>query len=155
MTMALAALTAAGVFAQTTSTTTTRSFSYPPAGLGSSETAQLTVLNKATASSSGAAASCTGSLAFVSVSGATIGTATSFTVTSGQISSVSLPFSRVGATGLRTEIVGVVSLTTTSGSNVPCELVTSLETYDTSSGATHLHLDQNGGLEGPGPGGRN
>jgi hypothetical protein len=75
-------------------------------------------------------------------------------VTSGQISSVSLPFAKVGATGLRTEIVGVVTLTTTSGSSIPCELVASLETYDTSSGATHLHLDQNGGLEGPGPEGR-
>jgi hypothetical protein len=69
---------------------------------------------------------------------------------------VSLPFTKVGATGLRSEIVGVVSLTTTSTSNVPCDLAASLETYDTSTGATHLHLDQNAGYEGqgqgPGPG---
>jgi hypothetical protein len=59
----------------------------------------------------------------------------------------------VGATGLRTEIRGVVTLTITSG--VPCELETSLETYDTTTGATHVHLAQSGGFEGPGPGGRN
>jgi hypothetical protein len=152
MTLTLAALTAAGAFAQTTSTTATRSFSFPPVGLGSSETAQVSVLNSATASSSGTAASCTGSISFVNASGSAIGTATSFTVTSGQIFSVSLPFTKVGATGLRTEIVGVVSLTTTSTSNVPCDLSASLETYDTSTGATHLHLDQNAGYGGQGPG---
>jgi len=31
----------------------------------------------------------------------------------------------------------VVSLTTTSGSNVPCNLSPSVETYDTTSGVTH------------------
>jgi hypothetical protein len=153
-TLSLAALTAACAFAQTTtsSSTTTRSFSYPPVGLGSSETAQLNVVNEASASSSGTAASCTGTLSFVNASGTAIGTATSFTVPSGQIASASLPFSRVGATGIRTEIRGVVTLTTTTGSGVPCSLATSLETFDTSSGATHLHLDQGGGLEGGGPG---
>jgi hypothetical protein len=47
-----------------------------------------------------------------------------------------------------------VSLTVTSGSNVPCDLVTSLETFDTTSGATHLHLDEGGGLDGGHPAGR-
>ena len=152
--LALVTLTAACALAQTTTTgtTTTRSFTYPPVGLGSSETAQLNVVNDATTSSSGTAASCTGTIAFLNASGTAIGTATSFTVTSGQIASASLPFSRVGATGIRTEIRGVITLTTTTGSGVPCSLASSLETFDTSSGATHLHLDQGGGLEGGGPG---
>ena len=152
-TFALAALTAVGAFAQTTtSTTSTRSFTYPPVGLGSSETAQVNVVNIASNSSSGTAASCTGSISFVNAAGTAIGSATSFTVTSGQIATATLAFSRVGATGVRTEVRAVVSLTVTSGSNVPCDLVTSLETFDTTSGATHLHLDEGGGLEGGHPG---
>ncbi|HTS31883.1 MAG TPA: hypothetical protein VMH81_38700 [Bryobacteraceae bacterium] len=157
-TLALVALTAAGAFAQTsTSTSTTRSFDYPPVGLGSTETAQVNVLNRASASSSGTAASCTGTISFVNTSGTTIGTASPFTVGSGQIATATLPFSKAGATGVRTEFVAVVTLTVSSTSNAPCELVTSLETYDSTTGATHLHLDEGGGLYGggPGPGGRN
>jgi hypothetical protein len=152
-TFALTALTAACAFAQTTSTTTsTRSFTYPPIGLGSTETAQVNVVNDATASSSGTAASCTGTISFLNSAGTAIGTATPFTVTSGQIASASVTFAKVGATGVRTEIRGVVTLTATSGSGVPCSLASSLETYDSTTGATHLHLDQGGGLEGePGP----
>ncbi|HLK64104.1 MAG TPA: hypothetical protein VKU19_11730 [Bryobacteraceae bacterium] len=154
--IALVALSAAGAFAQTSSSNTvTRSLTSPPIGLGSSETAQVNVVNTASNSSSGTAASCTGSISFVNASGTTIGTASTFTVTTGQISAATLPFSRVGATGVRTEVRAVVSLTFTSGSNVPCDLVTSFETFDTASGATHLHLEQSGGIEGPGFGGRN
>jgi hypothetical protein len=135
---ALAAL-AAGAAAQTaTAPTRTRQFSYPPVGLAASETAQVNVVNVAGASSNGTAASCTGTITFLNSSGATIGTATPFTVTSGQIFSAPLPFNKVGASGTRTEIRGVVALTVTPGSGVPCALTSSLETYDTGSGATHV-----------------
>jgi len=151
MALAMAAWSAAGAFAQTTTTTSSRSLSYPPVGLASSETAQLNVVNTAAASSTGTAASCIGSLSFFNPAGTLIGTATTFTVGTGQIFSATLPFTRVGATGLRTEVRGVVTLTITSGS--PCSLVTSYETYDTASGATHVHLE-GGGLEGFSNGGR-
>lgn len=151
--LAMAAWSAAGSFAQTTTTTSSRSLSYPPVGLASSETAQLNVVNTAAPSSTGTAASCTGSISFFNAAGTPIGTATTFTVGTGQIFSGTLPFTRVGATGLRTEVRGVVTLTVTSGSTVPCSLVTSYETYDTASGSTHVHLE-GGGLEGYQNGGR-
>jgi len=141
------AWTAAIGSAQTTSSTVTRSFDFPPVGLASSETAQVNVVNTASASSSGTAASCTGSISFVNSTGATIGTATSFTVGSGQISSVSLPFTKTAATGGRTEVRGVVSLTITSGSTAPCALTTSFETYDTTTGVTHVYLTQAGAID--------
>src|SRR5579859_6071398 len=102
---ATAALAAAAM-AQTTTTssTSTRQSTSAPIGLGSTETAQVNVVNTATASSSGTAASCTGSISFLNASGATIGTATPFTVTSGQIFSATLPFTKAGASGTRTEI---------------------------------------------------
>jgi hypothetical protein len=124
--------------AQTTSsTTTTRSSSLPAIGLASSETAQINVTNLAGASARGTAASCTGSISFLNASGTTIGTATPFTVTSGQTFSAKLPYATTAASG-RTVVRGVVSLTTTSGT--PCALTTTLETYDTTTGVTHIFL---------------
>lgn len=140
----------------TTNTTVTRQSSYAPTGLATSETAQVNVTNTATASSNGTAASCTGTISFLNSSGTAIGTATSFTVTSGQTFSVTLPFSKVGASGSRTVIRGVISLTETSG--VPCELSWSMETYDSTSGASHTYqagggIDLGGGPSyGPGNG---
>src|SRR5689334_8458527 len=101
----LAAFTVASAFAQTTTTTNTvtRQFGFGPMGLASTETAQINVVNTAAASSSGTAASCTGGISFVNASGAAIGSATSFTVGTGQISSVTLPFSKLGASGTRSE----------------------------------------------------
>lgn len=147
LTVGLAALTAASALAQTTTTgtTNTRTASFPPVGLGSSETAAVNLVNTATASSSGTAASCTGSVSFFNTAGTLIGTATSFTLTSGQISAITLPFTKVGSTGLRTEVRAAVSLTSTTGSGVPCDLSASFETYDTATGASHIHLD--GGVE--------
>lgn len=135
-----------------TSTTFTRDFSFPPVGIASTETIQINVLNHATASSSGTAASCTGTITFTNASGAAIGTATSFTVTSGQVFSASLPFSKAGASGTRAEIVGSVQLTVSTSSSAPCALTNSLETFDTSSGVTHVFLggsaEQGGGPAG-------
>lgn len=147
---AVAALLASSAFAQTSTTSATHSFDYPPIGLASSETLQINVLNSATASSSGTAASCSGSISFASASGAALGTATSFTVTSGEVFSATLPFSKTGASGTRAEVVGIVAVTTTSGT--PCGLRTSLETFDTATGVTNVYLAGFGGGPG-GPGG--
>jgi len=153
-----AALAISAASAQTTTTpsTVTRQSSFPPAGLASSETMQVNVANIATASPSGTAASCTGTISFINSSGTTIGTAASFTLASGHGSSASLPYSQAGAGGTRAEIRGVVAVTATPGSGVPCALVSSLETYDTSTGVTHVFLA--GPAEpaddlGPGPAG--
>jgi hypothetical protein len=144
-------LLASSAFALTTTTSATRSFDYPPVGLAGSETMQINVLNSATASSTGTAVSCTGTISFTSATGAALGTATSFTVTSGEIFSATLPFAKSAATGTRTEVVGVVSVTTASGT--PCGLRTSLETFDTATGVTHVYLAGLGGGPGGGPGG--
>jgi hypothetical protein len=138
--IASAGLTAVVAIAQTTtsSSTTTRTTSFPPVGLASSETAQINVTNLATASSSGTAASCTGTISFLNASGTLIGSATSYTAASGVTASVTLPFAKTASTAVRTEIHGVITLT--SVSKVPCALSTSLETYDTSSGVTHVYL---------------
>jgi hypothetical protein len=132
-----------------TSTTGTRTITLPPAGLGSTETARINVVNGASESSSGTAASCTGSISFLNSSGAAIGSATAFTVTSGQIASASLPFSSASLSGVRGEIRGEIQLTLTSG--VPCALSFSFETFDSTTGATHIFLANPGG--GPGFGG--
>jgi len=151
--VSIACLHGVKAFAQTTTpSTVTHTFSTPPMGLASSETAQVNLVNTAAASSTGTAASCTGSISFVSSTGATIGSATNFTITTGQIFSASLPFTRVGATGVRTEVRAVVTLTESTTARTPCALGSSFETYDTTSGVTHVY--QSEGLGGFGGGGR-
>ena len=134
---------AACALAQTTTTSSsvTRESSSAPIGLASSETVQVNVVNVATASSSGTAAFCTGTIGFVNSGGTAIGSATSFTVTSGQTFSATLPFSKAGASGTRTEVRAIVTVTDTTGSGAaPCQLTSSLETYDTATGVTHVYL---------------
>jgi hypothetical protein len=143
-----AALLACGLKAQTTNIAT-RVSTFPPTGLAATETLQVNLVNTASNSTGGTAASCTGSVSFLNSTGAVIGTAKSFTLTSGQMTSISLPFASAGLTGSRGIVRAVLSLTRTSG--VPCSLVTSLESFDTSSGATHLFLSQ-GEIGGFGPG---
>jgi hypothetical protein len=139
-TLAAASLAAAAAMAQT-GTTVTRSLNSPLVGFASSETAQINVVNLASASSGGTAASCTGTIAFYNSSGTAVQTATPFTVTSGQVFSANLAFAKVGATGVRAIIRGVVTLTQTLGSGVPCALQAAMETYDTTTGVTHQHFD--------------
>ena|SRR5215471_7367731 len=126
-------------FAQTTTTTTrTETRSLAPFGLGSTETARITVVNLAAASASGTAATCIGTISFLSSTGAVIGAATTFTIGSSATATASLPFGSAGISGNRGELRAVISLTRTSGT--PCELAASLATFDTSSGATHLYV---------------
>jgi hypothetical protein len=128
------------------SSTHTPYFSFGPVGLAATETMQVNLLNTASASSSGTAASCTGTVTFTNAAGTAIGTATSYTIAGGVIDTVSLPFAKSGETGVRTEIVASVQPTSSSA---PCGLLISLETYDISSGVTHVHLDGAQGGVGP------
>lgn len=136
-----AAFSAAIAAAQTTTSgTVTETSNTPAIGLASSETAQVNLVNTASNASNGTAASCTGSVTFLNASGTAIGAATPFTVASGAIVSVSLTFGKSGATGTRTEIRATISRTVTLNSGVPCNLQVTLETYDASTGATHVYL---------------
>ncbi len=136
---AVTALTAASALADPP--TGTRTATFPPVGLASSETAQVNLVNLASnpsSSSSNAAASCTGSVTFLDATGAAIGKATTFTVASGQIVSVKLPFSATAASG-RTEFRASVALNVGEGA-AACDLQSSLETYDSGTGVTHVFL---------------
>lgn len=140
--------------AQTTTTvTTTRDTTVGPVGVGSTETIQINVANLASNPTSGTAASCAGTITFNNSTGNAIGTSTSFAVTAGQIFSASLPFSKISSSATRAEVIGVISMTTTSTSEAPCDLHYSLETYDSTSGVTHVFLSSGptGGAIGAGP----
>ncbi len=144
---ALLFLGLAGAFlasAQTTTTTTTptRTLSFPLVGLGNTQTARINVLNSASNSSSGTAASCAGSISFLAPGGTTIGTATSFTLTSGQLATASLPFASSGGSGNHIVINGEVQLTApTTTPRPPCALQVSFELDDTASGATQVLIN--------------
>jgi hypothetical protein len=141
ITALLLASSAGLVAAQGTGTiaTLTRDSVFPPVGLASTETIQINVLNSATSPSTGTAASCTGTITFSSATGASIAPATPYTVAGGQVFSAKISYSSAGLTG-RAEIVGSIQSTTTIPSKAPCSLVFSLETFDTSSGVTHIFL---------------
>lgn len=112
----------------------TSTFQFPPVGLAPSETAQVSVVSTTAAVSGVPAPSCTGTISFYNAAGASIGTATGFTVGSGQIFSATLPHDAAGGAGSRVIIAAQVAITAQPG----CLLSSSLETWDTSSGATHL-----------------
>jgi len=124
----------------------TRNYVFPPVGLASGETASITVVNTAvplsvvspgaTSATQPSAPSCTGTISFSNASGA-IGTPTSFTVGAEGFQTVTLPFASEGLTGNRGEIVGKISLV---ASGAPCSLQFSLETYDSTTFATHAVL---------------
>jgi hypothetical protein len=139
----LMCLFAAGAFAQPAIPAFTRNYSFPPVGLASSETAQLNVVNIATGSTAtNEAPACTGTITFANAGGKAIGTPTSFTTTGSQISSTQLTFSQLqlASTDTRGEFVASVQVTHTTPGTAPCSLVFSLETFDTSSGVTHVYL---------------
>src|ERR1035437_2337630 len=91
--LAAAILIAGCAMAQTTTTVTvTRTLSYAPVGLAVGETVQVNVTNLASATKSGTAASCTGTVTFFNATGTAIGAAASFTAGSGQIVSAKWPY---------------------------------------------------------------
>jgi hypothetical protein len=137
-----------------TPTSDTRNYEFPPVGLASSETASITVVNTATSSSAatGTPPSCTGTISFSNSSGA-IGTPATFTVGAGGFQTVTLPFASAGLTGNRGEIQGKVSLAISSTAPAPCSLMLSLETYDSTTFATHAVLSNATAILAGSPGG--
>jgi hypothetical protein len=131
-----------GQFASTNTFTTSSSF--PPVGIAGTESVQVILSNTATgpsttapAAAAATAPSCSGTVAFYNANGAIIGAAMPFTLTSGQIYQVSLPFPSAPSTSVRDLVRAVVSLTTTFPGAAPCSLSYSLATFDTATGVTH------------------
>ncbi len=124
--------------------TVTRDYSFPPVGLASSEIAQVNVVNLApTPTAAGAAApTCSGTIAFANAGGKAIGSPVSYTTTGSQVFSTQLTFSQLGGTGTRAEFVASVQATGSFllSSRALCVLGFSLETFDESSGVTHVYL---------------
>jgi hypothetical protein len=129
----------------------------PVVGLASSETAQVNVVNLASTFlfiigdfSSGTTAACTGAISFYDSSGNAIGSATSFTINSGQIFSATVPYSAIvpadrPPTGNgRTTIRATVALNRTTSGGIPCSPSSNIETFDTASGVTHVHVESGG-----------
>lgn len=124
-------------------TTSTSSSWLPPAGIASTETIQVNVVNNARAAASALAASCTGTIAFYNTGGSIIGTAASFTIGDGEIFSATVPFGSTGASGPRTVVQAKITLTgsaTGENSSARCVLASSLEIFDTASGVTHAFI---------------
>lgn len=122
----------------------TRDYNFPPVGLASSETAQINLVNIAPMSTTttSEAPACTGTVTFTNTSGAVIGKPTSFSTTGSQVTSVQLLFKdlQLASTDVRGEFVANVQLTRSVPATAPCSLVFSLETFDSSTGVTHVYL---------------
>jgi hypothetical protein len=127
----------------------------PVVNVVSSQTVEVNVVNLApsvmavstgSVPTEGSTASCTGAITFYTSTGS-IGSGTPFTIGSGQIFSANLPYSAIPQTDLvitatgRTPVRAVVTITETVGARIPCALATNLETFDTSTGVTNIHIE--------------
>ncbi len=154
--LAVICLWTAGALAQPiTPASIPRTVNLPVVGLASSETAQVNVVSLAPSfmsyiganSSSGQTASCTGVIAFYDSSGTAIGSSTPFTIGSGEISSATVAYSAIVAgdkppTGNgRTVVRAVVTINGANSSDAPCTLASNIETFDTMTGVTHIHVE--------------
>ena len=134
-------LSVGAAFAQTTALPIT--LNLPVVGLASSETAQVNVvylLQPATAvlpANSTLTQPCTGTITFSNAAGSLIGNPVPFSINAWQIYSTTLPYSDV--TGTSGNARTVIRATVTA--NAPCTVNTNIETYDTASGVTHVHVE--------------
>ncbi len=127
-----------------TAVSATRDLVFPPVGLAFTETAQINIANTAANPATGTAASCTGTISFNTATGAAAETPVKFTVTAGQIYSAELTAAKLGVVnGQRSEFIGSVQLALTP--KTPCTLSISLETFDSTSGVTHVYLQSPAG----------
>lgn len=130
----------------------------PVVGLASSETAQVNVVNLTPVPSITTAPipmeSCAGSISFYDAGGNLITTSTpaAFTIGAGQIFSVTVPYSAIEpadrpTTGNgRAAIRAVVSFPNNSDVSGACLIATNLETFDTATGVTHVHVEGSTGI---------
>jgi hypothetical protein len=128
-------------------TTPPRTVNLPVVGLASSETAQVNVANLAAsflfvsgAFSAGSTMPCTGTIAFYDASGTAIGTATPFSISTGQISSATVPYSAVVPGDPPPNGNGRTTIRATVATNA-CSVATNIETFDTATGVTHVHVE--------------
>lgn len=126
--------------------TPTPNLNYPPVGLGSTETMQVNITTQPSLLSGVAIAipvpaGCSGTVAFLNQAGTAIEPATGFTISDGQTFSAALPFAKAGIAGIRGQVRVQITITPpTVNSPLPCTLQSSLETFDSVSGATHVYL---------------
>lgn len=132
-----AMMTVGFAFGQATTSPKIPEYSFPLVGLASTETIGVNLINLASNPTNGTS-SCAGSVAFINSAGTTIGTATTFTLAAGAVTSINLPFSSSGLTSPRGLLRTVVSETFTP--SVPCQLSFTLNTFDTTTGVTHVFL---------------
>jgi hypothetical protein len=86
-------------------------------------------------------------VSFLNASGATIGTASPFTLTSGQSSVTRLAFSAAGLTAPRGSIRPLVQVNVpTTTPRPPCSLALSFAVFDTTTGATHAVISSSDGI---------
>jgi hypothetical protein len=123
----------------------TPTINVPVVGLASTETAQVNVtyLIQPTlailplASPPAATSPCTGTVAFFNSAGYAIGNPASFSLSTGQIYSTTLPYADVtGTSGTARTVVRAIVTPTAA-----CNLNTSIETFDTATGVTHVHVE--------------
>jgi hypothetical protein len=136
-----AAAISGSAVAQTTSTTRTSSYTFPLVGLASNENIEVNLINLAANPSNGNAASCTGSVTFATASqGTVIGGASDFTLAAGAVASISPSAASNVITAGANRVLLKVVVTSTLTSGVPCSLSFTLNTFDSSTGATHVFL---------------
>ena len=133
---AAASMFAALAQTTTTTTATTRSYTFPPVSVGTSQTAELDVVNVA-ANSTNTNASCSVTLSILGATDNTLQTSGSSptTLTTGQIASL-----KVAGTGAPVRAVVTITPATTSP-RPPCSLEFSFQVYDTGAGAIHVFLN--------------
>lgn len=110
------------------------------------ETVQINIANTASNGTT-TTASCAGTITFTVAGAKTQPAPVKFTLTAGEVSSASLPGNSLVTTG-QAVVLGSIQLTQMPG--MPCSLLSSMETYDTASGVTHVYL-ANPGSAGPVP----
>jgi len=120
----------------------------PAVGVAPTESVQVNVTNMAPFSPNGGVEpNCTGVILFYyspaySPNSVLPFAQTGFSVTSGQSFSFSTPYSSSGGTGGRQVIRPAINLAITiNGPNPACILVSSVETFDTSSGVVHAVIN--------------
>jgi hypothetical protein len=117
---------------------------YPPVGLGSTETMQVNITTQPSLLSVipfPVPATCAGTVAFLNSAGTAIEPAMGFKISDGQTFSVALPFGKAGMAGIRGQVRVQITITPPAVKNaLPCSLQSSLETFDSVSGATHVYI---------------